>query len=314
MLLNLPEIANECRIASESDNSETIKRINSLSEQYSADDLMIIYGYFIQHERNISVLMHLVRCLDKIRYAASLDILLNMLLMKGDFKTLSEQNDDYINLRILAVKAIANLKDTRAVVPLLDCLNNKHENYKIRLNCADALGKIGDKYAVVSLMEVVSDEEEKSVYIRESAATALGMLGDMRAVEPLVEILEGKKGLIDKFTFLKERAIEALGKFNFTNDRVFRALRTSLTDESPQIRINAIEALMNSEDERASELIKKMLHDKNEDVVKNAVIALYNLIGSDILFEIVEQDRYSEHCKYEAQNLIAEYETDDGDE
>jgi hypothetical protein len=57
---------------------------------------------------------------------------------------------------------------------------------------------------------------EKSVYVRESAAAALGMLGDIRAIDPLVSILETKKGFIDKFTFLKEKIIETLSKFNST--------------------------------------------------------------------------------------------------
>ena len=54
---------------------------------------------------------------------------------------------------------------------------------------------------------------------------------------------------------------------------VFNALVKSLRDESAQVRINAIEVLMNSEDDRAIDLIKGMLDDNNQEVVKNAVIA-----------------------------------------
>ena len=86
---------------------------------------------------------------------------------------------------------------------------------------------------------------------------------------------------------LIERAIEALAKMGFNdNERVFKALKNSLDDESAQIRINAIEALMNSEDERAVALIKKSLNDKDDEVVENAVIALYNLEDTNILNEI----------------------------
>ena len=90
---------------------------------------------------------------------------------------------------------------------------------------------------------------------------------------------------MDKFTFLKERALEALNKLNFRGDRVFNAIVKSLRDESPQVRINAIEVLMNSDDDRAIDLIKGMLDDQNKEVVQNAVIALYNLLGDDILDE-----------------------------
>ena len=54
-----------------------------------------------------------------------------------------------------------------------------------------------------------------------------------------------------------------------------------------------------------------MLKDKDLEVVKNAVIALYNICGADILFEILSTPSYSEYCKSEAQFLLDEYESDD---
>ena len=41
-------------------------------------------------------------------------------------------------------------------------------------------------------------------------------------------------------------------------------------DSSPMVRINAIEAIMNSEDEESVSLIKPCLHDENDEVKKNA--------------------------------------------
>ena len=201
------------------------------------------------------------------------------------------------------------------MTPLLYCLNNKDENYKVRFACADALGRIGDRYAVAPLIDVVKDEEERSVYLRESAASALGMLGDLRAVDPLVSILETKQGIIDKFTFLKERVIEALGKLRLdNNDRVFNALKSSLMDESSQIRINAIEALMDSDHPEAYDAIKSCLNDVNDEVKKNALIALYNMVGRRILDEVIKEPIYADVLKVEAVSIIEEYETDDEDE
>ncbi|MBQ8168303.1 HEAT repeat domain-containing protein, partial [bacterium] len=211
----------------------------------------------------------------------------------------------------MCAKAIANYKDTDAVTPLLYCLNNKDEHYKVRLSCADALGKIGDKYAVAPLIEVMKDEEEKSVYLRESAASALGLIGDMRALDPLVSILETKQGLMNKFTFLKERVIEALTKLRLDdNDRVFHALKSSLSDESVQVRINAIEALMESNHPEAVQTIKTCLDDNDEEVRKNALIALYNIEGRDILDEVISLPVYHQSLKEEAKFMIEEYEDD----
>ena len=161
------------------------------------------------------------------------------------------------------------------------------------------------------LIDVVSDEEEKSVYLKESATFALGMLGDTSAIDPLVAILESKQGFLDKFSFLKEKIVEALGKLNFNNKKVIKALKNSLMDSSPMVRINAIEAIMNSEDDEAATLIKPCLNDEDDEVKKNALIALYNLIGRDILDEVIELPIYCEFLKSEAQDLINEYEVED---
>lgn len=294
-------IINECGLLTDLDSNIIIKNIDNLDPRYQDDDLVNIYNHFLSICQNQDILMYLIRCIDKHRNKTSLSFVLDILL----------NTDNSTNLRVMCAKVIANFKDTSAVTSLLYCLNDKNEPYQVRLACADSLGKVGDKYAVAPLIDIVQDEDEKSIYVRESAAAALGMLGDLRAIDPLVSILESKKGFINKFTFLKERIIEVLGKLNFTNARVMKALEHALTDESPCIRINAIEAIMETEDERAYELIKGMLEDLDEEVKKNALIALYNINGREILDEVLEEKKYCEFLKTEAQNMIDEYETDE---
>lgn len=310
--LDLEAIAKECNLF-EGETEEVIRDINALDETYERDNLVLIYNYFLTVCKNPDVLMAIIRCSDRFRDKSSLSPLLDILLLKiGDDGINKEK---FVNVRVMCAKAIANIKDTSAVTPLLYSLNNKHENYKVRFACADALGRIGDKYAVAPLIDVVKDEDERSVYLRESAASALGMLGDTRAVEPLVSILETKQGIIDKFTFLKERVIEALGKMKLEkNQRVFNALKTSLMDESPQIRINAIEALMECDFEDAYDAIKECLSDKDDEVKKNALIALYNMVGRKILDEVIKEPSYSDVLKIEAVSILDEYEIDENDE
>lgn len=297
-VLDLNAITADCKVLDDLASDIVIQNIDGLEKQYDDNDLVIIYNHFLTICENQDILIYLVRCVDKHREKSSISLIVDILLNK----------ENSVNLRSMCAKAIANFKDTDAVTPLLYCLNNKNEHYQLRLACADALGRVGDKYAVAPLINIVQDEDEKSVYVRESAAVALGMLGDLRAIDPLVSILETKKGFIDKFTFLKERVIEVLGKFNFNNDRIFKALEHSLTDESACIRINAIEALMDSEDERAYGLIKEMLEDLDDEVKKNALIALYNMVGKDILYEVIEDKKYCDFLKEEAKNMVEEYE------
>ena len=118
---------------------------------------------------------------------------------------------------------------------------------------------------------------------------------------------------MDKFSFLKERVLEALSKMSFSdNERVFRALKNSLSDESAQVRINAVEAIMNSEHPKAIETIKKCLeNDTDEEVKKNAMIALYNMTDRSILDEIINSDKYSDNLKIEAVSILDEYEDEE---
>ncbi len=313
--LDLDLIKQTCGIGSEINAEVLIQNLINLSDNYTDEELVQIYNYLMGKVYNPKVLMQLIRLSDKYRSASSLSVLVDLLLMRINLENTPYDFDDLINVRVMCAKAIANIKDTSVVGSLLYCLNNKNENYKVRLACADALGKIGDKYAVAPLIDLMQDEEEKSVYLKESAVSALGILGDSRAVDPLVSILEAKQGFLDKFSFLKERVIEALGKLNINSSKINKALKQSLYDVSPMVRINAIEAIMNSGEDDAADTIRPCLNDDDKEVKKNALIALYNLEGRDILDEVLAKSEYSDDLKTEAMNLIEEYENgEDEDE
>ena len=284
---------------------EVLKKLAGIEEFYEASEVVEIYNYILTNVKNYEILYGVVKLTDLHRASSTLSILLDILLLKNKEQ---DDSDELIDLRVLCAKAISNYKDTSTLGALLYCLNNKNENYKIRLACADALGRIGDKYAVAPLINVVKDDDEKSIYVKESATFALGLIGDSSAIDPLVAIMDAKQGIWDKFSFLKEKIVEALGRLNINNRKVLHVFKNSLMDESPMVRINAIEALMNSEYEEAPELIRTALHDSDEEVQRNALIALYNIIGRDILDEVISLPSYSNFLKAEAKNLIKEYE------
>lgn len=312
--LDFNKLAEDCGITSGSANTQSvIANINRLEDQYNKQELIAIYNYFLIHASEPDIIMYLIRCVDKYRDSSSLEYLVDILLLKNANYSDPNTHEKYNNVRAMCAKAIANQKNTGVVSSLLYCLNNKDENYRVRLACADALGRIGDRFAVAPLIEVVQDEEEKSVYLRESAVSALGLLGDTRAIDPLVSILETKQGIMDKFSFLKERVIEALTKMTFSdNERVFKALKNSLSDASPQVRINAIEAIMNSENPKAVDVIRECFdNDTDEEVRKNAMIALYNLTDRSILDEVINSDKYPDNLKMEAVAIIEEYENEE---
>lgn len=311
--LDLEFIVQSCGIGTDVDEEVLIGNLVNLSDNYTEEELVQIYNYLMGKIYNPKVLMQLIRLSDKYRDPSSLGVLVDLLLMRINLENTPYEFDDLVNVRVMCAKAIANIKDTSVVGSLLYCLNNKNENYKVRLACADALGKIGDKYAAAPLIDLIQDEDEKSVYLKESAVSALGILGDDIAIDPLVSILEAKQGILDKFSFLKERVIEALGKLNTNNSKVIKAFKSSLMDVSPMVRINAIEAIMNSDEEDAAEIIRPCLNDDDDEVKKNALIALYNLEGRDVLDEVIAMPSYGDFLKKTAQELIDEYENESED-
>ena len=307
IVLNFDEILNDCGVDIKPPD-EVIKKLAGLEEFYKSEEVVEVYNYILLNVKDYEILNGVIKLADSYKSSSTLSILLDKLLLKN---TEQDNSDELINLRVLCAKAISNYKDTSTLGALLYCLNNKSENYKIRLACADALGRIGDKYAVAPLIDVVKDDDEKSIYVKESATFALGLIGDSSAIDPLVAIMDAKQGLWDKFSFLKEKIVEALGRLNINNRKVLHVFKDSLMDASPMVRINAIEALMNSEFEEAPELIRTALHDSDEEVQRNALVALYNIIGRDILDEVISLPSYSDFLKNEAKNIIVEYEEGD---
>ena len=292
-----------------SDISEALERLTNLEDLYDRETVVAVYNRILQDKVDSRILEETIRLSDNFRDKSTLPVLVDILLLKNTKDENEIENTTH--LRVLAAKAISNYKDTSVVGSLLYCLNNKNEDYKIRLACADALGRIGDKYAVTPLINIVKDEDEKSIYVKESATFALGLIGDTSAIDPLVAIMDAKQGILDKFSFLKEKIVEALGRLNLNNRNLLRVFKSALSDSSPFVRINAIEALMNSDYEETPELIRGALHDEDEEVQRNALIALYNLIGRDILDEVISLPSYSEFLKQEAKDMLLEYEDDE---
>ena len=54
--------------------------------------------------------------------------------------------------------------------------------------------------------------------------------------------------------------------------------------------------------------------DDDDEVKKNALVALYNLHGRAILDEVIREPLYSDVLKVEAVSMIDEYETDEDEE
>ena len=87
-----------------------------------------------------------------------------------------------------------------------------------------------------------------------------------------------------------------------------------MKDQSVQVRINAIEALSNLDDDRVQGLIYSSLSDKSPEVARNAIIALFNLSGESALYDILNDNSLPEYTIRLVKEIIQEIETEEIDD
>jgi len=166
-------------------------------------------------------------------------------------------------VRIEAAETLGDIKDRRAVKPLMDILTDRNES--VQTEAINALGKIGDKRAIQPLITVYKsgsadirvaitsalrsfkdetvveflilslvDKEEK---VRQAALDSLVRIGTL-SVKPLIEILN-----MDIHWTVKEVIVSILGKIG--DERAVKCLSNICMGKSEnyQLRLSAAKAL-----------------------------------------------------------------------
>ncbi len=99
------------------------------------------------------------------------------------FQLLRELGDEDWHTRSRAAKELGELKDPRAVEPLIQAL--KESTLSQKYDIIEALGNIGDMRAVESIIKYFFVDEDTAIL----GAEALGKIGDERAVKTLIRAL-----------------------------------------------------------------------------------------------------------------------------
>ena len=94
--------------------------------------------------------------------------------------------DSDIHVRECSIQALANLNDKTAVKPLCDILARSDTEYSICSNAIKALADLRDSRALSSLYPLLNSENP---WVRYDAAFALGEIGDPEAVAYLTAIV-----------------------------------------------------------------------------------------------------------------------------
>lgn len=125
-------------------------------------------------------------------------------------------NDSEQSVRYAASEALGQLKDVRAVEPLVKALENRENDYSVRWSAISSLGFLHDRRAIEPLIQVMEDTKEDSG-LRSNAVEALGLLAIARISDPL-EIEALKRALNDEDSEVRSNAAYTLGILGFKVD------------------------------------------------------------------------------------------------
>jgi HEAT repeat protein len=177
-------------------------------------------------------------------------------------------NQDDVFMTSSAIVILGNLKDNRAVEPLIGVLKY-FIFWKVRYEAAKSLGKIEDRRSILPLIDALND---KHVKVREAAAESLRQIGPI-AVEPLIAALN------DENPNICHDAIVLLG--DIRDSRAVDHLVVVLKNyELWSLRFEAARALGKIKDSRAIEPLIEALNDKDA-YVREGVKAVLNEITHD---------------------------------
>jgi HEAT repeat protein len=161
-----------------------------------------------------------------------------------------------------------------------------------RAQAAHALGKIGDKRALLPLFAALIGDEEP--HVRSTAAQALAAIGDTRAVEPLTAALK------DQESYVRMVVAKSLGELG--DERAVDSLVTALKDTDASVRKSAATslAILGSKPanksqkahylmalQRMSEAAEICPHVVSRNL--QAVLARHEVTSGDTLSEIAKQ-------------------------
>lgn len=179
---------------------------------------------------------------------------------------------------------------TSAVQPLLEVLQDENSS-TLHRECIKALGEIRDKRAIEPLLTVLKNKE---ISLREEAVKALGQIGDQEVVKPLISVLQNEKNSTLRRQTIRalgstrdKRAVEPL------LEALQREIQKPRSEANIEIIVEIAGALGKLKDERAITCLMSLFNEYTEYINKKLKIALLtiNTKRSKFYFAILNSDK-----------------------
>jgi hypothetical protein len=139
------------------------------------------------------------------------------------------------------------------------------KNRHTRAQTVIALGKLKDARVISPLINALNDTDS---YVRGQAAWALGEIKDTRAVQPLIAVLKN-----DDYLYVRLESAKGLGKIK--DKMAIQPLIKALNDESPDVREEAVKALI----EIGAPVSEQLNHALKEKDLRAVADAYYFIIS-----------------------------------
>ncbi|MCC6346025.1 MAG: HEAT repeat domain-containing protein [Nitrospirales bacterium] len=172
-------------------------------------------------------------------------------------------------LQLEAVEKPARSGDIGAVKTVIAILNNRDEDWKIRIRAMRLLGDIGDPRAEDALMSAL---RELCPALKWNAAAALGRFSKSpRVVNALIDALG------DPDLYVREMAVQALG--NIGDRKAVPFILSALAEKSFAVRISAIRALGRLGDPVALPSLQRAAEGDPDPLIRGAAGSAVLLLG-----------------------------------
>jgi len=195
---------------------------------------------------------------------------------------------DDLDVRSSVAESLGAIKDTAAVIPLINTLGERGDNdfryTRFHQRVILSLGEIGDERSIKPFVEILKSEEEPDNsdffgmrQLSGTAGSALTRIGSASVI-PLLSILKDESSK----EVARIRAIKILGNLQDTTSVL--PLIIELNDDSQKIREETINSLGKIMDQRAVRPLILSLNDSNFNIRAKSAIAL-GMIKNDIAIE-----------------------------
>jgi HEAT repeat protein len=204
-----------------------------------------------------------------------------------------------VALQVSAASILGNIKDPRAITPLLEAMKReadagateeeKSNAATVRSGASAALTAIGPA-AVEPLLDVLENSENENA--RGNAASILGAIGDKRAVSPLIGTLKDEKKSV------RANAAASLGALK--DRRAVPLLMEALKDDDVVTRTNAAASLGTIADKTATQALIDVVVDpekKEREQVRDAAIGALGAIDDTTALETLVKVAIDEYEK-----------------